>query len=98
MAGIGQRARSNSHRKPSKRVFPNPARSAVVDLGFGLHIIKVVERDYAGLEPFNGASEDSRKLRANRGREYKKIVDELKRKATVVVHPQGRSATLIIRH
>lgn len=62
----------------------------VVDLGFGLHIVKVIERDYAGLQPFDVKCQTKiHKMLEGQiaEREYKKIVDELKRKATVVVHP-----------
>jgi len=62
----------------------------VIDLGFGYHVVKVVERDYAGLEPFDTQCQAKvrEKLRALIAeREYKRIVDELKRKATIVVYP-----------
>ncbi|HEY1379855.1 MAG TPA: peptidyl-prolyl cis-trans isomerase [Gemmataceae bacterium] len=61
----------------------------VIDLGFGLHIVKVVDRQYAGPKPFDVACQADirKKLQAQiADREFKRIVDELKKKATVVVY------------
>jgi len=62
----------------------------IIDLGFGLHIVKVVERDYAGVQPFDVKTQSKirDKLRGQIAeREYRRIVDDMKRKATVVIHP-----------
>jgi parvulin-like peptidyl-prolyl isomerase len=62
----------------------------LIDLGFGYHVVKVVERDYAGLEPFDTQCQARvrEKLRGQIAeREYKRIVDDLKRRATIVVYP-----------
>ncbi len=61
----------------------------VIDLGFGLHIVRVAERQYAGLKPFDVPCQaDVRNKLRNQiaDREFKRIVDELKKKATVVVY------------
>jgi parvulin-like peptidyl-prolyl isomerase len=61
----------------------------IIDLGFGLHIVKVVERDYAGVQPFDVKCQTKirDKLRNQIAeREYRRIVDDMKRKATVVIH------------
>jgi peptidyl-prolyl cis-trans isomerase SurA len=62
--------------------------AAILDLGFGYHIIRVVSREYAGLRPFDVQCQMDirKKLQAVIAeREYKRIVDDLKRKATVTV-------------
>lgn len=61
----------------------------LVDMGFGFHIVRVASRDYAGLKPFDIATQDAiRKKLTNiiADREYKYVVDELRRKATVTVY------------
>lgn len=61
----------------------------LVDLGFGFHIVRVAERQYAGMKPFDAAcqSEIKKKLTGVvADREYKRMVDELKKKATVTVY------------
>jgi parvulin-like peptidyl-prolyl isomerase len=66
-----------------------PGELALVDLRFGYHIVKVVQRDYAGRRPFDAAcqSEVRRKLQNTIAeREYKRIVDELKKKAAIQVY------------
>jgi peptidyl-prolyl cis-trans isomerase SurA len=63
----------------------------VIDLGFGFHVVRVAERAYAGRKPFDVAcqTEIRKKLQAViADREYKRIVDELKKKATVTVYQQ----------
>lgn len=63
----------------------------VIDLGFGLHVVKVLERDYAGPEPFDEKCQARVRERLKgqiAEREYKRIVDELKRKATIVVYQE----------
>lgn len=62
----------------------------VIDVGFGYHIVKVVEREYAGREPFDEKTQAKAKdkLRgAIAEREYKRIVEDLKRRATIVIYP-----------
>lgn len=61
----------------------------VIDLGFGFHIVKVADRQYAGRQPLDEKCQS--KIRDKlRGiiadREYKRIVKDLKDKATVVVY------------
>jgi peptidyl-prolyl cis-trans isomerase SurA len=66
-----------------------PGEVALVELRFGYHIVKVVQRDYAGRRPFDMAcqSEVRRKLQnIIAEREYKRIVDELKKKATIQIY------------
>jgi parvulin-like peptidyl-prolyl isomerase len=61
----------------------------LIDVGFGFHVVRVVEREYAGRRPFDVACQaDIRKKLQNliADREYKRIVDELKQKATIVVY------------
>jgi peptidyl-prolyl cis-trans isomerase SurA len=62
---------------------------AVIDVGFGFHIVRVAERVYAGTKPFDVAcqSDIRKKLQAQiADREYKRIVDDLKKKATITVY------------
>jgi peptidyl-prolyl cis-trans isomerase C len=66
-----------------------PGEFALVELRFGYHIVKVVQRQYAGRRPFDVAcqSEVVRKLQNQIAeREYKRIVDELKKKATIQIY------------
>jgi hypothetical protein len=61
----------------------------LIDMGFGFHIVKVVTRDYAGRRPFDAACQtDARRKLQNliADREYKRIVDDLKKKATIQVY------------
>jgi parvulin-like peptidyl-prolyl isomerase len=61
----------------------------VIDLGFGFHVVKVTEHQYGGQKPFDAKTQGEvrRKLQnIIADREYKRIVDELKRKATVRVY------------
>jgi peptidyl-prolyl cis-trans isomerase SurA len=61
----------------------------LVDMGFGFHIVRVAERQYAGLKPFDVACQtEIRKKIQGHGfeREYKQMVDDLKKKATVTVY------------
>jgi parvulin-like peptidyl-prolyl isomerase len=62
--------------------------AAILDLGFGYHIVRIVSREYSGLRPFDVQCQMDirKKLQALIAeREYKRIVDDLKRKATVTV-------------
>ena len=62
----------------------------VIDMGFGFHVVKVIERDYAGLEPLDEKCQAKiKKMLGNQiaEREYKRIVSDLKRTATIVVYP-----------
>jgi hypothetical protein len=66
-----------------------PGNVALVELRFGYHIVKVVEREYAGRRPFDMACQsDVRKKLQNiiADREYKRLVDELKKKATIQIY------------
>jgi peptidyl-prolyl cis-trans isomerase SurA len=61
----------------------------LIDLGFGFHIVRVAERQYAGRRPFDVPCQaDIRKKLTNQiaDREYKRIVEDLKRKATITVY------------
>ena len=61
----------------------------LIDMGFGYHIVRVAERKYAGLRPFDHdcQAEIRRKLTSQiADREYKRMVDDLKRKAVVTVY------------
>jgi hypothetical protein len=61
----------------------------IVDVGFGFHIVRAAERQYAGLKPFDVAcqSEIRNKIRSTvADREFKKMVEELKKKATITVY------------
>jgi parvulin-like peptidyl-prolyl isomerase len=65
-----------------------PNEAALLDLGFGLHVVRIVSREYAGQRPFDVPCqmEIRKKLQGVIAeREYKKIVDDLKRKATITV-------------
>ena len=62
----------------------------LIDMGFGFHVVKVAERDYAGREPFDEKCQGKiKKMLGNQiaEREYKRIVSDLKRTATIVVYP-----------
>jgi parvulin-like peptidyl-prolyl isomerase len=62
---------------------------ALVDLGFGFHIVRVADRKYAGLKPFDEACQkDIRKKLTGiiADRAYKQMVEDLKKKATVIVY------------
>lgn len=62
--------------------------AAILDLGFGLHIVRIVSREYAGQRPFDVPCQmEIRKKLQNviAEREYKRIVDDLKRKAMISV-------------
>lgn len=61
----------------------------VVDVGFGFHVVKISEREVAGPEPFTDKLQIKIRDRLKNviaEREFKRIVDELKRKATIVVY------------
>jgi len=62
--------------------------SSILDLGFGFHIVRIVKREYTGLRPFDVPCqmEIRKKLQGVIAeREYRRIVDDLKRKATITV-------------
>jgi parvulin-like peptidyl-prolyl isomerase len=61
----------------------------LIDLGFGFHIVKVAERDYAGRRPFDVdcQTEVRKKLQSQiADREYKRLVDDLKKRAAITVY------------
>ena len=60
----------------------------LVDMGFGYHIVRVAERQFAGRKPFDEACQQAirKKLQGQiADREYKRMVDDLRKKATVTV-------------
>jgi peptidyl-prolyl cis-trans isomerase SurA len=60
----------------------------IVELETGCHIIRLVEREYAGLHPLDGAMQQQIKKKLQgiiADREYHRIIDDLKRKATVEI-------------
>jgi peptidyl-prolyl cis-trans isomerase SurA len=62
--------------------------SSILDLGFGFHIVRIAKREYTGLRPFDVPCqmEIRKKLQGVIAeREYRRIVDDLKRKATITV-------------
>jgi peptidyl-prolyl cis-trans isomerase SurA len=62
--------------------------SGILDLGFGFHIVRIVKREYAGQRPFDVPCQTEIRKRLQgviADREYKKIVDDLKRKAIITV-------------
>jgi parvulin-like peptidyl-prolyl isomerase len=61
----------------------------LVDVGFGFHIVRVANRQYAGMKPFDEACQKAIRSRLTgqiADREYKRMVDDLKKKATVTVY------------
>ncbi len=62
--------------------------SGVVQTPTGYHVVKVVERDYAGVQPFDTAVQSKIREKLTRATlevEYKKLVEELWRKGVVRV-------------
>ena len=62
--------------------------SGLVQTPTGYHVVKVVEREYAGVKPFDAAVQNKIRdqiSKANSEAEYKKLVDELWRKGVVRV-------------
>lgn len=60
----------------------------VVETFNGFHIIKLVDREYAGLHPFDEKTQSDIKKKLQSliaDREYKRLVEELKRKSTVQI-------------
>ena len=63
--------------------------TALLDVGFGFHIVRVVSREYAGQRPFDVPCQSDIRNKFKSiiaDREYKRIVDDLKQKATIVVY------------
>jgi parvulin-like peptidyl-prolyl isomerase len=61
----------------------------LVDLGFGFHIVRVAERQYGGMKPFDEACQKEIRKKLTgliADREYKAMVDDLRKKATVTVY------------
>ncbi|MBY0525489.1 MAG: peptidyl-prolyl cis-trans isomerase [Gemmataceae bacterium] len=91
-AGIGQRrgeiqpaeAESYLFRMREGEVAP------ILELSTGFHVIRLVEREYAGLVPFDDKIQTQVKRKLQNvvmEREYRRIVDEMKRKAVVEIIP-----------
>lgn len=62
--------------------------SGVIQTPTGYHLVKVVEREYAGVQPFDTAVQTKIRDKVTRAQidtEYKKLVDELWRKGVVCV-------------
>lgn len=65
-----------------------PGEVHIIEFGFGFHIIRLAERTYAGKIPFDAKTQiDIRRKLQNimAEREYKRIVNDLKRKATIQI-------------
>lgn len=90
-AGLGQKPGEIRPAEVEKTVLSlKPGEvGPVIDVGFGFHIVRVAERQHAGLKPFDVPcqAEIRKKLQAQiTDREFKRMVDELKRKATITVY------------
>jgi parvulin-like peptidyl-prolyl isomerase len=62
--------------------------SSVIATPVGYHIVKVVERDYAGTKPFDAkvqAEIREKILKQSREAEYRRVVEDLWRKGAVRV-------------
>ena len=58
----------------------------VIELGTGFHVFRLVKRDYAGTVPFNEKTQAEIRRKVQMmvmERESKRVVIELKRKATI---------------
>jgi peptidyl-prolyl cis-trans isomerase SurA len=61
----------------------------LVDLGFGFHIVRIAEREYSGLRPLDEKCQKEIRAKLTNliaDREYKQMVDDLKKKATVTIY------------
>lgn len=89
-AGIGNKRGAIMPQQAEELVWSLKAgESGLLDLGFGYHIVRVATRDYAGLRQFDVAcqTEIRNKLKNMIAeREYKRVVDDLKRKATITIY------------
>ena len=85
------RARAGEIRPPAVEdaLFKlKPGEMALVELDSGYHLVRVVNRSYAGRRPFDEKTqaEVRKKLQAAiADREYRKLIDDLKRKAAIVI-------------
>ncbi len=64
--------------------------SGLIQTPTGYHIVKVVERDYAGVQPFDSAVQNKIREKLTKtimDTEYKKLVDDLWRKNSVRIFP-----------
>ena len=60
-------------------------------MGTGFHVIRLVKRDYAGLVPFNEKTQGEIRRKVQMlvmERESKRLVTDLKRKATIEYDPR----------
>jgi parvulin-like peptidyl-prolyl isomerase len=67
-----------------------PGEVGLIDMGFGLHIVRVAERQYAGLRPFDEACQADVRIKLQgkiADQEYKRIVNDLKRRASITIFP-----------
>jgi parvulin-like peptidyl-prolyl isomerase len=58
----------------------------ILEMPFGYHVFRVVHREYAGRQPFDAKTQEeiTKKIKdLIAKREYKRIVDDLRRKATI---------------
>lgn len=65
--------------------------SVVIPTPTGYHVVKIVERDYAGVQPFDTTVQGKirdKLSKANTEAEYKKLIEELWRKGVVQVFPE----------
>ena len=63
----------------------------LVEMATGIHLFRLVRRDYAGLKPFDQKiqAEILNRLRGEvAGREYRRIIRELQDRSVVVIEPQ----------
>ncbi|HMC66779.1 MAG TPA: peptidyl-prolyl cis-trans isomerase [Gemmataceae bacterium] len=63
----------------------------IIELGTGFHVIRLVKRDYAGLVPFNEKTQGEIRRKVQMlvmERESKRLVADLKRKATIEYDPR----------
>jgi parvulin-like peptidyl-prolyl isomerase len=90
-AGLGQKHNEIVPTQVEPTVWSlNPGEvGPLVDLGFGFHIVRVAERQYGGMKPFDEACQKEIRKKLTgviADREYKAMVDDLRKKATVTVY------------
>ena len=63
--------------------------ASLLDMGFGFHLVKIVTREVAGQKPFDVPCQAEIKKKLQNivaEREYKRLVDDLKRRATITIN------------